>query len=89
MAYLLLSLVISFAIFLGVRYVVFAFQPTNVVFANLLVVLLGTLIVSFVFTYRQFRYLGRDKWRSSAFHSTFLRTFLINFVIIFVISMVF
>ncbi len=84
----LLSLVISFFIFILVREVIFALGPTNLMYANLLVILVGTLIVSFVFTYRQFRYLGREKWRSPIFHSVLLRTFVINFIIIFLISLV-
>lgn len=84
----LLSLLISFVIFILVREVIFALGPTNLMYANLLVILVGTLIVSLVFTYRQFRYLGRDKWRSPIFHSVLIRTFLINFVIIFLISLV-
>ncbi len=84
----LLSLVISFIIFILVREVIFALGPTNLMYANLLVILVGTLIVSFVFTYRQFRYLGRQKWRSPIFHSVLLRTFVINFIIIFLISLV-
>lgn len=84
----LLSLLISFVIFILVREVIFALGPTNLMYANLLVIIVGTLIVSLVFTYRQFRYLGRDKWRSPIFHSVLIRTFLINFVIIFLISLV-
>jgi len=84
----LLSLVISFIIFILVREVIFALNPTNLMFANLLVIIVGTLIVSFVFTYRQFRYLGRDKWRNPIFHSVLFRTFIINFIIIFIISLV-
>lgn len=84
----ILSLLISFVIFIVVRQAIFALQPSNPMFANLLVIILGTLIVSVVFTYRQFRYLGRDKWRSPLFHQILLRTFLINFIIIFLISLV-
>lgn len=84
----LLSLLISFVIFILVREVIFALGPTNLMYANILVIIVGTLIVSLVFTYRQFRYLGRDKWRSPIFHSVLIRTFLINFVIIFLISLV-
>lgn len=84
----LLSLLISFVIFILVREVIFALGPTNLMYANLLVIIVGTLIVSLVFAYRQFRYLGRDKWRSPIFHSVLIRTFLINFVIIFLISLV-
>lgn len=82
------SLIISFLIFYGVRYLVFMMEPSNYVFANLLVILVGTAVVSLVFTMRQFRYLGKDKWRNQAFHNTLIRTFLINFVIIFIISQV-
>jgi hypothetical protein len=84
----LFSLVVSFLIFIGVRYIVYALNPTNPFFANLLIILLGSLIVSFIFAVRQFRYLGRDKWRSQIFHTFFIRTFLINFVIVFLISLV-
>lgn len=82
------SLLVSFLIFILVQQVVFALNPSNLLFANILVILIGSAVVSLVFTYRQFRYLGKDKWRSPVFHNVLLRTFLINFTIIFIISMV-
>lgn len=84
----LFSLVISFIVYFIVSQIVFSFNPTNILFAQILVILLGTAIVSFIFTLRQFRYMGKEKWRSPAFHNSFIRTFLINFVIILLISRV-
>lgn len=84
----LFSLVISFVIFIVVQQVVYSFGPSNPLFANILVILIGSAVVSLFFTYRQFRHMGKDKWRNPIFHQVLLRTFLINFTIIFIISWV-
>lgn len=84
----LFSLVISFIIFILVQQVVYGFNPTNPLFADILVILIGSAVVSLFFTFRQFRYLGKEKWKSPLFHQVLIRTFLINFTIIFIISTV-
>ncbi|HOA11564.1 MAG: hypothetical protein WBJ28_00265 [Bacilli bacterium] len=83
----LLSLVVSFLVFMGVRFAVYSLNPSNYLFADILIIIIGSFIVSLIFAIRQFRYMGRDKWRSQFFHSFVLRTFLINFAIIFIISL--
>lgn len=84
-----LSLIISFLVYFAVSRVVYSFGPTNLLFAQILVLLIGTAIVSLIFTMRNFKYMGKEKWRSPAFHNSLIRTFLINFIILFIISRVF
>lgn len=82
----LASLIISFLIYFGVSFIVLSLQPTNIFYAQILILLVGTAITSLIFTMRQFRYLGRERWHSRAFHNTLMRTFVINFIILFVIT---
>ncbi len=81
------SLVVSFLVFNLVNLIIAQFSPTNAFFARLLVLLIGTAIVSVIFAVRQFRYLGRSKWKSNVFHKTLMRTFVVNFLILFAIQM--
>ncbi len=82
------SLLVSFVVFFAVDLLVAQFSPTNLLFARILVLLIGTAIVSVIFAVRQFRYLGRSKWKSKVFHQTLLRTFIINFIILFAINVI-
>lgn len=80
------SLIISFLVYFVVSHIVFSFGPTNLLYAQLLILLVGTAIVSLIFTVRNYKYMGKEKWKSPAFHNSFMRTFLINFIILFIIS---
>lgn len=83
------SLLVSYFIFIAVSNLVYLMGPSNIFYANLLILLVGCAIVSLVFTMRQFRHYGRNKWQEPMFHNVLIRTFLINFVILFIISRLF
>lgn len=82
----ILSFFISLLVFISLRFIVFSFEPSNLLAANMLVIILGTAVVSLIFTYQQFRGYGKGKWQNPLFHKTLVRTFLINFVIIMIIN---
>ncbi len=84
----LFSLVVSFLVFNAVNLVISQLGPANPFFARLLVLIIGTVIVSVIFSVRQFRYLGKSKWKSSIFHKSLMRTFIVNFLILFALQMI-
>lgn len=53
----LLSLVVSFLVFMGVRFAVYSLNPSNYLFADILIIIIGSFIVSLIFAIRQFRYM--------------------------------
>lgn len=82
----LFSLFISFLVFYVVRVIVFSFGPTNPLFAQIVVLLIATFIVSFVFALRAFKNYPGNKFKDPMFHRVVFQNFFINLVILFVLT---
>ncbi len=81
----LVSLLISFVVFFLVRQVIFAFGPSNYLFAEIVVLLISTFSISVIFALRAFRGYPGKKMREPMFHRMIMQNFLINLVILFLI----
>lgn len=82
----LFSLLISLVVFYLVRVIVFSFGPTNPLLAQIVVLLIATFIVSFIFALRTFKNYPGNKFKDPMFHRIVFQNFFINLVILFVIT---
>lgn len=82
----LFTIVVSFIVFFSVRQLVYGFNPTNPVFAELLVLIIATAVVSLIFTWRQFRLSNIPRLKNPLFHKRLLTTFIINFLLLFMLT---
>ncbi len=82
------SLLITLAVFLGVRLAFFAILPTdgNPLAATLLVLIVSVLIVNFIFSYRLFKNHPDGIWRNPDFHRYFFRNLLLHLVFILLLN---
>ena len=82
----LFSLLTSIIVFYAVRFIVFSFRPANILLAQIVVLLIATFIVSFIFALRTFKNYPGNKFKEPMFHRVVFQNFFINLVILFVIT---
>lgn len=87
------SLLMTLAVFLGVRFVLFSLLPPNgnPIAATIAVLLISVLIVNFIFAMRAFKNHPNGRLQNPDFHRYFLTNFLINaaFILLLNIGMFF
>jgi len=82
------SLIITLAVFLGVRVVLFSILPptANPLAATLLVLIVSVVIVNFIFAYRAFKNHPNGILKNPDFHRFFFRNLVINLVFILLLN---
>jgi len=82
------SLLITLAVFLGVRFFFSAVLPptSNPVAATLLILIVSVLIVNFIFAYRAFKNHPNGRLHNPDFHRYFFRNLIINLAFILLLN---
>jgi hypothetical protein len=82
------SLLITLAVFLGVRFFFLSILPpwANPVAATLLILIVSVFIVNFIFAYRAFKNHPNGRLHNPDFHRFFFRNLLINLVFILLLN---
>lgn len=83
-----LSLIVTIAVFIGVRVAIFAILPPNVNYdaASILALVVAVIVINFINAYRNFRRSPNGILRNPAFHRYFLMNTFINMALVLLLN---